>query len=46
MRGADEEIEELEVAVATEVERSTRGGLALRSSPASKSAMELTLLVL
>ena len=39
-------MELLEVAVGTEAERSTRGALALRSSPASKSVMELTSLVL
>ena len=39
-------MELLEVVVGTEAERSTRGALALRSSPDSKSVMELTSLVL
>ena len=45
MSREDEEMELLEVALATGAERSTRGALALRSSPASESAMELILLV-
>ena len=45
-RGEDEEMELLEVAEGTEAERSTRGALAVRSSPASNSVMELTSLVL